>query len=40
LDYITKGRKPYEARNKFATMPEEVAAHVGDFQRDVLAVYH
>uniref|UniRef100_A0A2N9GE07 Aminotransferase-like plant mobile domain-containing protein n=1 Tax=Fagus sylvatica TaxID=28930 RepID=A0A2N9GE07_FAGSY len=24
LDYITKGRKPYEAKNKFATMAEEV----------------
>ena len=31
LDYITKGRKPYEVRNKFATMVEEVAAHLGDF---------
>ena len=39
LDYITKGKKPYEARNKFATMPEAVAAHVSDFQRDVAAVY-
>jgi hypothetical protein len=39
LEYITKGRKPFEARNKFASMPEEVAAHVGDFQGDVPAVY-
>jgi hypothetical protein len=39
LDYITKGRKPYEARKKFASMPEAVAAHVGDFQRDVPTVY-
>ena len=35
LEYITKGRKPYEARNKFASIPEEVVAHVGDFQGDV-----
>jgi hypothetical protein len=40
LEYITKGRKPYEARKKFVSMPEEVAAHVGDFQGDVPAVYH
>jgi hypothetical protein len=39
LEYITKGRKPYEARNKFALMPEDVAAHVGDFQGDVPAVF-
>jgi hypothetical protein len=39
LEYITKGRKPYEARNKFASMPEDVTAHVGDFQGDVPAVY-
>jgi hypothetical protein len=39
LEYIIKGRKPYEARNKFASMPEEVAAHVGNFQGDVPAVY-
>jgi hypothetical protein len=39
LNYITKGRKPYEARNKFATMLEAVTAHVGDFQKDVSAVY-
>ncbi len=39
LDYITKGRKPYEGRNKFANMPEEVAAHVGDFQGDVPTVF-
>ncbi len=39
LEYIRKGRKPYEAQNKFAMMPEEVAANVGDFQRDVPAVY-
>ena len=31
LEYITKGRKPYEAQNKFASIPDEVAAHVGDF---------
>ena len=30
LEYITKGRKPYETRNKFVSIPEEVAAHVGD----------
>ena len=40
LDYVTRGRKPYEARNKFATMAAEVAAHLGDFQRDVPAVYY
>jgi hypothetical protein len=40
LEYITKGRKPYEAHNKFASMPKEVAAHVGDFQGDVPTVYH
>ena len=39
LKYIRKGRKPYEARNKFASMPEVVAAHVDDFQGDVPAVY-
>jgi hypothetical protein len=39
LEYITKGRKPYEARNKFASTPEEVVAHVGNFQGDVPAVY-
>ena len=39
LEYITKSRKPYEARNKFALMPEEVAVHVGDFQGDVPAVF-
>jgi hypothetical protein len=39
LEYITKGRKPYEARNKFASMTEEVATHVGDFQGDVPAVF-
>jgi hypothetical protein len=39
LDYITKGRKPYEGRNKFVNMPEEVAAHVGDFQGDVPIVF-
>uniref|UniRef100_A0A2N9GXU8 Aminotransferase-like plant mobile domain-containing protein n=1 Tax=Fagus sylvatica TaxID=28930 RepID=A0A2N9GXU8_FAGSY len=33
------GRKPYEARNKFASMPEGVVANVGDFQGDVPAVY-
>jgi hypothetical protein len=39
LEYITKGRKPYEARNKFASMSEEVNTHVGDFQGDVPAVF-
>ena len=39
LEYVTKGRKPYEARKKFASMPEEVAAHVGDFQGDVPAMF-
>uniref|UniRef100_A0A2N9EV39 Aminotransferase-like plant mobile domain-containing protein n=1 Tax=Fagus sylvatica TaxID=28930 RepID=A0A2N9EV39_FAGSY len=37
LEYITKGRKPYE--NKFTSMPEEVAVHVGDFQGNVPTVY-
>uniref|UniRef100_A0A2N9EFT5 Aminotransferase-like plant mobile domain-containing protein n=1 Tax=Fagus sylvatica TaxID=28930 RepID=A0A2N9EFT5_FAGSY len=40
LEYIRKGRKPYEARNKFASMPEGVVTNVGDFQGDVPAVYH
>ena len=31
LDYITKGGKSYEATYKFATMPKEVAARLGDF---------
>jgi hypothetical protein len=39
LEYIRKGRKPYEARNKFASMPEGVVTNVGDFQGDVPAVY-
>ena len=39
LEYIRKSRKPYEARYKFASMLEEIAANVGDFQVDVLAVY-
>ena len=39
LNYITKGRKPYKGRNKFANMPERVAARVGDFQGDVHAVF-
>ena len=39
LEYIRKGRKPYETRNKFASMPEGVVANVGDFQGDVPAVY-
>jgi hypothetical protein len=39
LEYIRKSRKPYEARHKFASMPEEIAANVGDFQVDVPAVY-
>uniref|UniRef100_A0A2N9FFS5 Aminotransferase-like plant mobile domain-containing protein n=1 Tax=Fagus sylvatica TaxID=28930 RepID=A0A2N9FFS5_FAGSY len=39
LEYIKKGRKPYEGRNKFASMPDEVIANVGDFQGDVPAVY-
>uniref|UniRef100_A0A2N9H9S1 CCHC-type domain-containing protein n=1 Tax=Fagus sylvatica TaxID=28930 RepID=A0A2N9H9S1_FAGSY len=38
LDYIIKGGKPYEGRNKFATIPEEVATYVGDFQGDVPVV--
>ena len=40
LEYIRKGWKPYEARNKFASMPEAVATYVGDFQGDVPTVYH
>ena len=39
LEYIRKGRKPYEARNKFASISEVVATHVGDFQGDASAVY-
>ena len=39
LEYIRKGRKPYEAQNKFASMPKGVVANVGDFQGDVPAVY-
>jgi hypothetical protein len=39
LEYIIKGRKPYKARKKFASMPKAVAAHVGDFQGDVPTVY-
>jgi hypothetical protein len=39
-DYITNGRKPYEARNKFATMAVGVATRFGGFQRDVPAVCH
>ena len=39
MDYIIKDGKPYEGRNKFATIPEEVATYVGDFQGDVPAVY-
>ena len=35
LEYIRKGRKPYEACHKFASIPEEIAANVGDFQGDV-----
>ena len=31
LEYIRKGKKPYEAQNKFASMPEGVVANVGDF---------
>ena len=31
LEYIRMGRKPYEARHKFASMPEEITANVGDF---------
>ena len=30
-DYVVNGRKPYEARNKFATMAVGVAAHLGGF---------
>uniref|UniRef100_A0A2N9GHX4 Aminotransferase-like plant mobile domain-containing protein n=1 Tax=Fagus sylvatica TaxID=28930 RepID=A0A2N9GHX4_FAGSY len=33
------GRKPYEGRNKFASMPDGIVANVGDFQGDVPAVY-
>ena len=36
---MANSRKPYEARNKFATMAAGVAAHLGGFQRDVPAVY-
>uniref|UniRef100_A0A2N9IL65 Aminotransferase-like plant mobile domain-containing protein n=1 Tax=Fagus sylvatica TaxID=28930 RepID=A0A2N9IL65_FAGSY len=36
---ILISRKPYKARNKFASMPEEVAAYVSDFQGDVPAVF-
>jgi hypothetical protein len=39
LEYTKKGRKPYEARNKFASMPEGVVTNVGDFQGDVPAMY-
>uniref|UniRef100_A0A2N9G9C9 Aminotransferase-like plant mobile domain-containing protein n=1 Tax=Fagus sylvatica TaxID=28930 RepID=A0A2N9G9C9_FAGSY len=39
LEYITKGRKPYESRNKFSLLLEEVAAHVGDFLGDVPTVF-
>jgi hypothetical protein len=39
LEYIRKGRKPYEARKKFGSMPEGVVANVGDFQGDVPAVF-
>uniref|UniRef100_A0A2N9IBF7 Aminotransferase-like plant mobile domain-containing protein n=1 Tax=Fagus sylvatica TaxID=28930 RepID=A0A2N9IBF7_FAGSY len=39
LEYIRKGRKPYEGRNKFASMPDGIVANVGDFQGDVPAVY-
>jgi hypothetical protein len=39
LEYIRKGRKPYEARKKFGSMPEGVVVNVGDFQGDVPAVF-
>jgi hypothetical protein len=39
LEYIRKGRKPYEARKKFGSMPEGVVVNVGDFQEDVPAVF-
>uniref|UniRef100_A0A2N9GG51 Aminotransferase-like plant mobile domain-containing protein n=1 Tax=Fagus sylvatica TaxID=28930 RepID=A0A2N9GG51_FAGSY len=39
LEYIRKGRKPYEGRNKFASMPDGVVANVGDFQGDVPTEY-
>uniref|UniRef100_A0A2N9H9H2 Aminotransferase-like plant mobile domain-containing protein n=1 Tax=Fagus sylvatica TaxID=28930 RepID=A0A2N9H9H2_FAGSY len=39
LEYIRKGKKPYEIRKKFASMPEGVVANVGDFQGDVPAVF-
>uniref|UniRef100_A0A2N9IUI7 Aminotransferase-like plant mobile domain-containing protein n=1 Tax=Fagus sylvatica TaxID=28930 RepID=A0A2N9IUI7_FAGSY len=35
LEYIRKGKKPYEIRKKFASMPEGVVTNVGDFQGDV-----
>jgi hypothetical protein len=38
-EYISNGRKSYEARNKFATMAAGVAAHFEGFKKDVLAVY-
>uniref|UniRef100_A0A2N9GFN7 Aminotransferase-like plant mobile domain-containing protein n=1 Tax=Fagus sylvatica TaxID=28930 RepID=A0A2N9GFN7_FAGSY len=39
LEYIRKGKKPYEVRKKFASMPEGVVTNVGDFQGDVLVVF-
>uniref|UniRef100_A0A2N9GIL9 Aminotransferase-like plant mobile domain-containing protein n=1 Tax=Fagus sylvatica TaxID=28930 RepID=A0A2N9GIL9_FAGSY len=39
LEYIRKGKKPYEIRKKFASMPEGVVTNVGDFQGDVPAVF-
>uniref|UniRef100_A0A2N9H2I7 Aminotransferase-like plant mobile domain-containing protein n=1 Tax=Fagus sylvatica TaxID=28930 RepID=A0A2N9H2I7_FAGSY len=39
LEYIRKGKKPYEVRKKFASMPEGVVANVGDFQEDVPTVF-
>jgi hypothetical protein len=39
LEYIRKGKKPYEIRKKFASMPEGVVANVGDFQGDVPTVF-
>ena len=38
-EYISNGRKPYEARNKFATTAAGVATRFGGFKKDVPAVY-
>ena len=39
-EYLSNGRKLYEARNKFSTMAAEVAAHFGHLKQDVPVVYH